>query len=333
MIFRSIIEMIGKTPMIELPVKNTKWKFYLKMEKFNPGQSMKDRMALSMIIQAEKDGLLKPGGCIIESSSGNTAIGLSMIAAERGYKFIAVVDHHAAKNKIAIMKAYGAEIVYIQGNYREDQVAVKDREAVAKKLRVEIPNSFFCNQADNPANADGYFATLGQEIIDDTQGQLTTFVGAIGTGGSLCGCAKKLKTFNPDIEVIGVEPLGSVIFGGKDAPYYQSGTGNPGNVAIAKNVNYSLINLGLKVNDKEAFNTCRFLAKNRGLLIGGSSGGVVYKGLEIIQQSSNTGIMVALIADSGEKYVDTIFDDEWMLNRELIDTSIEEQLQKWVIHS
>jgi len=316
--------------MLRLPIQNPKWKLYMKMEKFNPGQSMKDRMAFSMIAQAEMDGLLGEGGCIIESTSGNTGIGLAMMAAERGYRFIAIVNHHAAEHKIRMMKAYGAEIIYVRSDYPEDQVAVGEREALAEKLSREIPNSFFPRQADNPSNSEGYYSTLGPEIISDTEGEITALIGAVGTGGSLSGTARKLKEFNPNIRIIGVEPEGSIIFGGKGAPYYQSGTGNPANVDIAKNVDYSVIDQGLKVGDKEAFNTSRFLAKYKGILVGGSAGGVIYKALEFLRRRDDEGLMVAIVADGGERYLNTIFDDEWMTTRSLIDTATEEQLQQWI---
>lgn len=315
--------------MLEFPVKTQNdWRILLKLEKFNPGQSMKDRMALNMVNQAEIDGRLQPGGIIIESSSGNTATGLALVAAERGYRFIAVVDHHAAKDKIAIIKAYGGEIRFVDSSkYKENEVAVKEREILAAQLAQKIPNSIFLQQADNPANADGYYKTLGQEIIDETKGELSILIGSVGTGGSLSGTARKLKEHNPAIQVIGVEPYGSVIFGGPDLPYFQSGTGNPMNVEIGKNVDYSLIDRGMTVTDKEAFNTARYLAREKGIFVGGAAGGIIYKAIEVIREQMDTGMLVAIIADGGEKYLDTVFNDEWMSNRELIDLDIEEQIK------
>lgn len=324
-IYSNVTEMIGGTPLLELPVRNPNWQLYLKMEKTNPGQSMKDRMALSMINGAEQRGDLKPGGTIIESSSGNTAIGLAMISAARGYRFIAVVDHHAAKEKINIIRAYGGEVAYVGEGYAPNKVAVKEREEMAARLAAEIPNSFFPNQADNPDNPVGY-EPLAQEIIE-TLGDVRMLIGSIGTGGSLCGTAGALKKKDPSTKVVAVEPKGSVIFGGPDGPYFQSGTGNPGSVEIAGNVDRSVIDENHWASDKEAFNTARFLAKSRGILVGGSAGGVVYKALELADSSEGGGNMVALIPDGGERYISTLFNDDWMHANQLLDISIETHLR------
>lgn len=181
MIAKNITELIGNTPMIELKMKNNDWKVYLKLEKFNPGGSMKDRMALNMINQAEKDGKLKPGGTIIESSSGNTAIGLAIASAIKGYKFIAVVDHHASKEKIDMIKAYGGNIVVVGDGYKDNEVAVIEREKTAKRMADGMENAFFPNQADNFNNRSAYIDTLACELIDDL-GNIDSFYGAIGTG-------------------------------------------------------------------------------------------------------------------------------------------------------
>lgn len=330
MIASCMTQLIGNTPLLRLPLRRTNWQLWLKLEKFNPGQSMKDRMALSMIRAAERAGELKPGGTIIESSSGNTGTGLAIVAAERGYKFIAVVDHHAAEDKILTMKAYGAEIVYVQGDFNEKQVATFARETLAEQLAQQLPNAVFLGQADNPANSLGYYKTLAEELISNTGGELDVLIGAIGTGGSLCGTGRRLKEVNPGVQVIGVEPEGSIIFGGSAPPYYQSGTGTPGGVEVGKNVDYSLLDLGLKVSDSQAFNTARFLARNHGILIGGSAGGVIYKALEWIHQQPNSGLAVVIVCDGGEKYLKTIFDDEWMKQRNLLDPIIDTLLNSMV---
>lgn len=326
-IYSNILELIGNTPLLMLPVKNSQWELYLKMEKFNPGQSMKDRMALNMINQAENDGLLKPGGVIIESSSGNTAIGLAMVAAIRNYRFIAVVDHHASKEKIDIIKAYGGEIHYINGKYAKDEVAVAEREITAERLSKEIPNSFFPAQAHNLNNREAYPNSLGQELIDDL-GKVNILIAAVGTGGSLCGTAYRLKKQNPQIKIIAIEPKGSIIFGRLGGPYFQSGTGNPPGAEIPKNIDYDLIDENYCVTDQEAFNTSRYLARRKGILIGGSGGGVVYKALEKIKnmEDKKQGKMVVIIPDGGEKYLSTVFDDKWMEKNKLLDLSIEKYL-------
>lgn len=322
---KDITEMIGDTPLLHLPTATPDCPLYLKMEKTNPGQSMKDRMALSMIMGAEKRGTLQPGGTIIESSSGNTAIGLAMIAASRGYKFIAVVDHHASQEKIAIIQAYGGIIVRVGEGHKADQVAVKEREETAARLASEIPNSIFLNQADNPDNPAGY-SSLADEILEKLS-SVRTLIGSIGTGGSLCGTSRALKQKRSDIKVVAVEPQGSVIFGGPDEPYFQSGTGNPGSVKIADNVDRGLIDKNCYASDREAFNTARFLARHFGILIGGSSGGVIYKALEFAHDRKISGPTVTLVADGGEKYISTIFNDEWMRSHDLLDESVETRLR------
>ena len=329
MIANKITDLIGNTPLLRLNMKNNKWKVYLKLEKFNPGGSMKDRMAYNMIEMAEKEEKLKPGGTIIESSSGNTAIGLAIVSAIKGYKFIAVVDHHASKEKIDMIKAYGGEIVVVGDGYKDNEVAVIEREKTAAEMSKKIPNSFFPNQADNFNNRGAYVDTLAKELLDEL-GEIDSFYGAIGTGGSVCGTAMGLKNRNSKTIINAIEPDGSIIFGGPGKPYFQSGTGNPINAPIPKIIDYSLIDHNFYATDKEAFNTCRFFAKKYGLLIGGSAGGVLYKALEDINKKSDEGTAVILLCDGGEKYLNNIFNDEWMDKNDLIDIKIEQVIASWI---
>lgn len=325
MIPTSISGLIGRTPLLEVPLRATTARLFLKLEKFNPGQSMKDRMALSMVEDAERSGRLKPGGTIIESSSGNTATGVAMIAAERGYRFIAVVDHHASPEKLRAIRAYGAETRTVEGVHDEGRVATKARETLARVLERTLPGSVYLNQPDNPANPDGYRTTMAQELLAEL-GALDLLVGAVGTGGSLSGTARALRDLGRGVYVIGVEPVGSIIFGGVGAPYYQSGTGTPEGVEIARNVSFDVIDEGVNVGDAEAFTTARFLARERGILIGGAAGGVVYAALEAIELR-RTDVTVALVGDGGEKYLDTVFDDEWLIARGLLSTQVIDSLR------
>lgn len=329
MIANKITDLIGNTPLLKIKMKNNDWKVYLKLEKFNPGGSMKDRMAYNMIEAAEKDGLLKPGGTIIESSSGNTAIGLAIASAIKGYKFIAVVDHHASKEKIDMIKAYGGNIVVVGDGYKDNEVAVIEREKTAAKMAKEIPNSFFPNQADNFNNRGAYIDTLANELIEEL-GEINAFYGAIGTGGSVCGTAIGLKKNNKDTIINAIEPEGSIIFGGEGKPYFQSGTGNPINAPIPKIIDYTLIDNNFYATDKEAFNTCIYFAKKYGILIGGSAGGVLFKALEDINNKVGTGNAVILLCDGGEKYLNNVFNHEWMEKNQLIDQEVEEKLIKWI---
>ena len=329
MIAKKITDLIGNTPMLQLKMKNNNWNVYLKLEKFNPGGSMKDRMALNMIEQAEKKGLLKPGGTIIESSSGNTAIGLAIASAIKGYKFIAVVDHHASKEKIDMIKAYGGEIVVVGDGYGANEVAVIEREQTAKRMSEEIENSFFPNQADNFDNRSAYVHTLAKELIGELK-NIDAFYAAISTGGSSCGTAIGLKNYNKDTLINVIEPDGSILFGGEGKPYFQSGTGNPKNAPIPKIIDYSLIDNNFYAKDDEAFNTCRYFARKYGLLIGGSAGGVLYKSLEDINKKKGSGNAVILLCDGGEKYLNNIFNDEWMQKNKLFNDEIEKKLDEWI---
>lgn len=326
----NITELIGKTPMLRVCMRQNNWHVYLKLEKFNPGGSMKDRMALNMVNVAEKEGRLKHGGTIIESSSGNTAIGLAIVSAIKGYRFIAVVDHHASKEKVDMIKAYGGEIIVVGDGYKDNEVAVLEREKVARKMSKEIKNSFFPNQADNFNNRDAYIDTLAKELVGSL-GRIDSFYGSIGTGGSACGVAMGLKKRHVDTEINVVEPVGSILFGGKGEPYYQSGTGNPENAPIPKIIDYTLIDKNLFASDEEAFNTCRYFAKEYGLLIGGSSGGVLFKALEDIANKKNkTGTAVILLCDGGEKYLNNIFDDCWMRKNKLLNTNIDNLISSMI---
>lgn len=330
MIASKITDLIGNTPMLKLKMKNNDWNVFLKLEKFNPDGSMKDRMALNMIEEAEKSGQLKPGGTIIESSSGNTAIGLAIASAIKGYHFIAVVDHHASKEKIDMIKAYGAEIVVVGDGYKANEVAVIEREKTAKRMSEEMENAFFPNQADNFNNRAAYIDTLADELINDIT-TINSFYAAIGTGGSACGTAMGLKKRNSNTKINVIEPDGSILFGGEGKPYYQSGTGNPKDAPIPKIIDYSLIDNNYYATDKEAFNTCRFFAKKYGLLIGGSAGGVLFKALEDINKKTGSGNAVVLLCDGGEKYLNNIFNDDFMIKNELIDLGVEDKLDNWLV--
>ncbi|GAC1528514.1 MAG: cysteine synthase family protein [Polyangiales bacterium] len=326
-ISRSVSELVGDTPLLAVPLRAA-GRLLLKLEAFNPGRSMKDRMARSMVLDAERSGRLGPGGTIVESTSGNTGTGLALIAAERGYRFVAVVDHHASKDKLRVMRAFGAELVFVGTAEDEDRVATAAREAHAEHLEGTIEGAVWLRQADNPANADGYVG-LARELLTATGGEIDVLVGAVGTGGSLCGTARALRaSLDRPLEVVGVEPVGSIIFGGTPGPYFQSGTGTPEGVEIGGNVDLAQIDAGVKVSDRVAFNTARWLARRFGVLVGGSSGGVVHEALR--RSAATTGTVIAITCDAGEKYLDTVFDDDWMARRDLLDARIAEELDPLV---
>ncbi|WLQ16053.1 cysteine synthase family protein [Hahella aquimaris] len=330
MIKTKVSELIGETPLLELPLRDCSWKLLLKLEKFNPGMSMKDRMARSMIEAAVREGRLQPGGVIVESSSGNTATGLALLAAEMGFRFIAVMDHHAAAEKVMAVKAYGGEVHIVKGDYADDEVATVERELTAARLASEIEGACFMDQSNNLANPGGYSGTLAHELIRDTDGGIDALVACVGTGGSITGVASELKRYRSDIRIFGVEPVGSVVFRKEGGPYYQSGTGVPPGDAIGAAFRRELVDYGYQVTDAEAFETCRYLARQRGLLIGGSAGGAVYQSVKIAQNLSGSGTMVCIVCDGGEKYLPTIFNDEWMSERGLFEPRVHQELNRWL---
>lgn len=329
MILNKVSDLIGNTPMLSIDVPDTNARLLLKIEKNNPGGSIKDRMARNMVLAALKSGRLKPGGVVVESSSGNTGIGLAMAAVEFGLRFIAVVDHHAAQDKIAVMRALGAEIRFVEGTYREDEVAVVERQRLAAELASEIPGSVFMNQSDNSANAGGY-SDFVRETVSQAGGKVGAYVGCVGTGGSMTGIARGLKLHNPDTVTIAVEPAGSIVFGHPGYPYYQSGTGTPEGDTVGLVLDYSCIDMGVQVTDAQAFETARYMARNTALLVGGSTGGVIYKALELIHEGVISGNVIVPVADGGEKYLHTVFSDKWLEERNLLDPQVWTQLDGWL---
>ncbi|MEU6297304.1 PLP-dependent cysteine synthase family protein [Streptomyces erythrochromogenes] len=322
MIKSKMSELIGRTPLLELSVADGSATVLLKMEQFNPTGTAKIRMARNMVDEAEAAGLLAPGGRLVESTSGNTGLGLALIAAERGYKFTAVVDNHSSADKLRGMRAYGAEILNVAGD--ADGLATAERDTTAERLAAEH-GAYWTAQHRNQGNPNGYRA-LARELHDDLGDGIDYLYGAVGTGGSLCGTGRFLRERIPELKIIGVEPVGSVVFGGAGAPYHQSGTGTPEGSEIGAVVDYEVFDQGVKASDAEAFETCRYLARNFGILIGGSAGGVVYKALEQARSAGPGSTIVVLVCDGGDKYLDTVFNDDWMAAHGLFDEQIARRL-------
>ncbi|MET7613685.1 cysteine synthase family protein [Streptomyces seoulensis] len=320
-----VSDLIGRTPLLELATTETGSRLLLKLEMYNPTGTAKIRMARAMIDAAESAGELRAGGRIIESTSGNTGLGLSVIAAERGYAFTAVVDHHAAADKLRAMKALGAELVYVVDDGTEE-LATAAREELAESMADGQDNTVFTEQHNNPANGVGYFP-VAHELAEALDGRLNVLIGAVGTGGGLCGTGRELAKLITGFTVIGVEPKGSVAFGGPAHDYYQSGTGTPEGAEIGALVDFDLIDEGVKVGDVEAFATCRAVART-GLLIGGSAGGVVHEALRRLPSLPPGTTMVALINDGGEKYMDTVFNDDWMAEHALLSPEAEGEVEE-----
>lgn len=320
---KSVIDLIGSTPILEYPLKASSSKLYLKLERFNPTLSYKDRMALNMVEDAERSGKLKAGGTIIESSSGNTAGALAMVAAAKGYKFVAVVDDQCSAEKVANVKAFGGSVVKVAS--KGGVPATGERRRVAQELADKTPGSYWTCQADNPANAEGY-RSLANELLWQVPG-VDTLIGAIGTGGSLCGTTKALNDKGYTPYVIAVEPEGSTIFSDKGHSYLQSGSGNPAGVRLGRNTKKELVDLPLQISDAATFTTCNFLAKKMGLMVGGSAGSAIIAALRFLDDNSNRTAVV-ILPDAGEKYFGTIFNEEWITKHNMHDDETWEYLSR-----
>ncbi|WP_067670370.1 PLP-dependent cysteine synthase family protein [Nocardia miyunensis] len=318
-----VTDLIGNTPLFELAATTTGTRLLLKLEQFNPTGAAKIRMAREMVLDAERRGLLNDGGHIIESTSGNTGLGLAVVAAERGYRFTAVVDHHACKDKLRAMQAMGTELVYVADD-GDDALATSAREDLAEEMAAARPDAYFTEQHNNDANALGYYA-VADELLSDLE-RVDILLSAVGTGGSLFGTARRLRELGRPARVIGVEPEGSIAFGGPGGPYWQSGTGTPPGATIGTAVDYSLLDEGLKVSDVAAFATARAVARKLGLMIGGSAGGSVHAALTRLEEFPPGSTVVTIVCDGGEKYLDTVFDDAWMTERDLLDESAEAEV-------
>lgn len=319
MYLNHITEAIGETPLVKLNkiTAGVAATVLAKVEYFNPGHSVKDRMALKMVEDAEKAGLLQPGGTIIEGTSGNTGLGLALAATARGYKCIFTLTDKQGREKIDILKAMGAEVVVCPTN-----VAPEDERSyysVAKRLNREIPNSFYPNQYDNLSNTAAHYETTGPEIWRQTDGKITCLATGVGTGGTICGISKYLKEQNPAIKAIGIDTYGSVFKKYKETgifdqneiyPYKTEGIGED---ILPKNVNFDLIDQFVKVTDKDAALMTRRLAREEGLFVGWSCGSAVFGALEYAREHlSAADTLVVILPDHGTRYLAKIYNDDWM---------------------
>ncbi|MBO9699782.1 MAG: cystathionine beta-synthase [Sporocytophaga sp.] len=319
MYYSSIIQAIGNTPLVKLNkvTKGIKGTILVKVEYFNPGNSVKDRMALKMVEDAEKAGILKPGGTIIEGTSGNTGMGLALAAIAKGYKCIFTTTDKQSKEKVDVLRALGAEVIICPTN-----VAPSDPRSyycVAAKLNKEIPNSFYPNQYDNLSNTAAHYETTGPEIWSQTEGKVTHFAAGVGTGGTMCGVSKFLKEKNSSIKSIGIDTYGSVFKKYKETGVFDEneifpyGTEGIGEDILPKNVDFSLIDQFIKVTDKDAAVMTRKLAREEGLFVGWSSGSAVYGALEYAKEHfTDNDVMVVILPDHGTRYLAKIYNDVWM---------------------
>lgn len=324
----NILGTIGNTPLVKINklTKEIEALVLAKVETFNPGNSVKDRMAVKMIEDAEADGRLKPGGTIIEGTSGNTGMGLALGAIVKGYKLICVITDKQSKEKMDILRAVGAKVVVCPTDV--EPTDPRSYYSVSKKLGEETPNSWYVNQYDNPSNTIAHYEQTGPEIWEQTDGKITHFVVGVGTGGTISGVAKFLKEKNPNVKIWGVDTYGSVF-----KKYHETGifdeneiysyiTEGIGEDILPKNVDFSLIDGFTKVTDKDAAVYTRKLALEEGIFVGNSAGSAIKGVLQLKEHFKPEDVVVVLFHDSGSRYVGKMFNDDWMRERGFLDEEV-----------
>src|SRR5574343_108892 len=327
-IYNNILETIGNTPIVRLNkiTKDVKATVLAKVETSNPGNSVKDRMAVKMIEDAEKAGLIKPGGTIIEGTSGNTGMGLALVAIIKGYKLICVLNDKQSKEKMDILRAVGAEVVVCPTAV--DPSDPRSYYSVSKRLAEETPNSWYVNQYDNLSNRLAHYESTGPEIWEQTEGKITHFVVGVGTGGTISGVAKYLKEKNPNIKIWGIDTYGSVF-----KKYHETGIFDENELysyitegiredILPKNVDFSLLDGFTKVTDKDAAVYTRKIALEEGIFVGISAGAAVKGLLQLKEHFGPNDVVVVLFHDSGSRYVGKMFNDDWMRERGFLEEEI-----------
>jgi cystathionine beta-synthase len=321
MYVNNILETIGNTPMVKLNalVKDIPALVLAKVETFNPGNSIKDRMALKMIEDAERNGLLKPGGTIIEGTSGNTGMGLAIAAIVKGYKCIFTTTDKQSKEKVDALRALGAEVIVCPTNV--DPEDPRSYYSVSSRLVSEVPNSWKANQYDNPSNARAHYESTGPEIWEQTGGRITHLVVGVGTGGTICGTARYLKERNPNLKVWGIDTYGSVFKKYKETgifdkneiyPYITEGIGED---FLPENVDFSLIDLFEKVTDKDAALMTREISRKEGIFVGNSAGSAMAGLMQLKDRLKKDDVVVVIFHDHGTRYLAKMFNDDWMRDR------------------
>jgi len=310
----TILQSVGRTPLVQLRrlPEGLTIRVYVKVEALNPGGSVKDRVGVAMIAEAERRGWLRPGGTIIEATAGNTGVGLAMVAAVKGYRCIFVLPDKMSSEKIRLLKAYGAEVVITPTNVAPD--SPDSYNGVADRLAREIPGAWRPNQFTNLANPEIHYRTTGPEIWEQTEGKITVFVAGVGTGGTISGVARYLKERNPEIKIVAADPEGSVLSGGSPHSWKVEGIGED---FVPKTFNSQLVDDWIRVTDAESFHIARELARREGILLGGSSGTAVAAALRYARRLTGDNLLVALCADTGRNYLSKCFDDDWLAENKL----------------
>ncbi|HKI96886.1 MAG TPA: cystathionine beta-synthase [bacterium] len=327
MLYANVLEAVGRTPLVRLNriAQGVKPVLAAKLEFTNPGGSVKDRIALEMVEDAERRGLLKPGGTIIEGTSGNTGMGLAMVAAVKGYKCICTMPDKMSQEKIDALRGLGAEVVVTPTAVAHEDP--RSYHQVALRLNREIPNSYFPNQYDNPANPLSHYKTTAPEIWEQTEGRVTHIVIGVGTGGTITGIGRWFREHQPHVKIVGVDPLGSIFFElyklGRQPetfPYKVEGVGQD---ELPENVDFSVIDEMYVIDDQEAFVTTRRMARSEGIFAGGSSGLAVAAALKHAQGCKEDDYLVVLLPDSGSRYLSKIYNDNWMKENQYLEPPVQ----------
>jgi len=321
--YENVLGLIGRTPLVKLNRLNKGLKplILAKMENLNPGFSVKDRIGVSMIDAAEREGKLKPGGTIVEATSGNTGIGLAIAASVKGYKCIFVMTDKASAEKSRYLKALGADVVITPVSAKPG--TPDHYVSTARRIAAETPNSFYPDQYSHPGNPEAHYRTTGPELWEQTDGRITHFVSGIGTGGTISGTGKFLKERNPDIKVIGADPLGSIYKTYKETgkvpettPYLVEGIGQE---VLPPNAHMQYVDEVLNITDRESFETARQLSRGEGIFCGGSSGTNCAAALRIARDAGEDDVIVFIVCDTGEHYLTKFHSDEWMKEKRLLE--------------
>ncbi len=319
----NILDLVGNTPLVRLTrvTKDMKATVYAKLEFFNPGGSVKDRIGLAMILDAERRGLLKPGGTIVEPTSGNTGMGLALAAIQRGYKIVFTVPDKMSRDKIDLLRAVGAEVRVTPTNVPQGHPA--NYISLSKRIARETPNSYMPNQYENPANPAAHYASTGPEIWSQTGGRVDVVVAGVGTGGTISGTGKYLKERNPSVRVVGVDPEGSILasrFAGKRGrarPYRVEGIGED---FLPRTLDMGVIDEFVTVSDRAAMLMTRRLAREEGIVAGTSSGAAVYGALKVARGLKGHKVVVVILPDTGRSYLNKVYNDAWMSEHEFLAT-------------